>query len=1016
PPATAAEEPAPHAAAVRLIRASLVFDQEWYETQLGREFDGLETAIAHYLESGRRDGLSPHPLFVPAWVRPEDWRDDVDPLLSYLRGEDGLWQASTSPLFDPDRITDGLEAGEYGPLTAFLRDRDGDAPLPYDAAGLGLAAGLTLDAVRPFLLAGARRWHEVEHTRTSVRGSSDMPETAPEIADALAAFAARGEQPLVSVVAAVRDDAESVDRLISSVAAQTHERWELIVADLGSTDDTPLAVEAAAARDARVRLLRLADHGAAAAYNAALAEAGGEWVAFVDTAADWTPEFLRSMIAFLEEGGHDAGYAIAEVRGGTATTAVAGPETDGSPEVHSSIPLSTVLVKRALLARVPAFDESLGGAVDDDFVLSLATATELVRVPLVGVAVDPRPLTGWHAAVHDRRRWSRLPDTRPGLLTVVIDDVATGREAFAALDALSSHVGAIEAEYVLVARGSAWADVQTLLLTELARADVRVILAPEGSARTTRLNRGLREARGEHVFVTTAALRFRTGTLADLVQTMREAEAAAVHPVVLDAQRLIADAGVIYGPHGSDPVALMRGLPEDWPTWAAPAVEVPGAPLPLLLRATTVRAIRGMNPRLRRLWADVDLAQRAARAEGKAVVLRTDVVAQALRPSAFAPTDPAKEDVLTFAELWPDPPTGSRAACDAAGASAVFGGFRSSSAPRRTDAWTHATWRPAPLPLQASDRPERLQWAIKTAAPADDRAEMWGDFHFAQSLAAALRDLGQRVSIDFAHTAARATAGADDVVLTLRGLNPVPLPATATSVVWVISHPDEVTADELAAYDLRYAASTIWARRAEEQWGRPVTALLQCTDPDRFYIDDTEVPELAGKLLMVGNSRRAYRPAAWHAAHAGLPVVIYGSDWEEYVGEQHIGGTHIPNDELRRYYRSAAWSLNDHWPDMREAGFLSNRVFDVLASGGRLLTDDVAGLQDVLPGGVLPHGIAAYSSPAELLAIAARGPAEHYDDASLRAASDHVRSAHSFAARARVILEDVRRHRARRPL
>jgi len=46
------------------------------------------------------------------------------------------------------------------------------------------------------------------------------------------------------------------------------------------------------------------------------------------------------------------------------------------------------------------------------------------------------------------------------------------------------------------------------------------------------------------------------------------------------------------------------------------------------------------------------------------------------------------------------------------------------------------------------------------------------------------------------------------------------------------------------------------------------------------------------------------------------------------------------------------------------------------------------------------------------LATVESGPAKFYDDERLRAISQHVRTEHSFAARARVMLEDVRRQRA----
>ena len=142
-----------------------------------------------------------------------------------------------------------------------------------------------------------------------------------------------------------------------------------------------------------------------------------------------------------------------------------------------------------------------------------------------------------------------------------------------------------------------------------------------------------------------------------------------------------------------------------------------------------------------------------------------------------------------------------------------------------------------------------------------------------------------------------------------------------------------------------------------------------------------------------------------------MPVAIYGTDWEDKVPAEAIRGDYIPNEELRRYYRGARWALNDHWPDMREQGFVSNRIFDVLASGGRLLTDDVTGLAEILPEGLLPHGIATFRSPAELLDIAKKGPEHFYDEESLQEVSAHVLRHHSFRARAEVMLDAVLRRR-----
>ena len=52
-----------------------------------------------------------------------------------------------------------------------------------------------------------------------------------------------------------------------------------------------------------------------------------------------------------------------------------------------------------------------------------------------------------------------------------------------------------------------------------------------------------------------------------------------------------------------------------------------------------------------------------------------------------------------------------------------------------------------------------------------------------------------------------------------------------------------------------------------------------------------------------------------------------------------LKGNFIENDDLYRYYANADIVLNDHRDDMRYYGFVSNRVYDVTASGGFVLTD-----------------------------------------------------------------------------
>ena len=122
---------------------------------------------------------------------------------------------------------------------------------------------------------------------------------------------------------------------------------------------------------------------------------------------------------------------------------------------------------------------------------------------------------------------------------------------------------------------------------------------------------------------------------------------------------------------------------------------------------------------------------------------------------------------------------------------------------------------------------------------------------------------------------------------------------------------------------------------------KPVATLLQATDARRFQPapSGSACTAMANEILFVGNSRKIYRPIVRWAIESGFRPSIYGTRWTELVPPDLIKGEHIDNKALARVYASAKVVLNDHWESMREHGFISNRIFDVLASGARLVSD-----------------------------------------------------------------------------
>lgn len=89
--------------------------------------------------------------------------------------------------------------------------------------------------------------------------------------------------PILSVIVPCWSAAETIERCLDSILAERDIALEIIVIDDASPDGTADIVDAVAARDPRVRLLRLsANQGASAARNHGLAVARGTWLTFVD--------------------------------------------------------------------------------------------------------------------------------------------------------------------------------------------------------------------------------------------------------------------------------------------------------------------------------------------------------------------------------------------------------------------------------------------------------------------------------------------------------------------------------------------------------------------------------------------------------------------------------------------------------------------------------------------------------------------------------------------------------------
>jgi glycosyltransferase involved in cell wall biosynthesis len=201
----------------------------------------------------------------------------------------------------------------------------------------------------------------------------------------------------VSVIVPTRNRSRLLATTLRSVLDQRDVDLEVIVVDEASTDDTPGML--AALGDRRLRVVRHeVPRGVSTARNRGVAEARGEWVAFIDDDDLWAPDKLARQLQAARECGSDWAYT-GSVSISDRNQIVYGRPPLSPKEIvvaifrYNAIPGggSNVVARRTTLESAGPFDPRLINTEDWEMWIRLAKAGPPAWVcsPLVAYRVHP---------------------------------------------------------------------------------------------------------------------------------------------------------------------------------------------------------------------------------------------------------------------------------------------------------------------------------------------------------------------------------------------------------------------------------------------------------------------------------------------------------------------------------------------------------------------------------------------------------------------------------------------------
>ena len=254
---------------------------------------------------------------------------------------------------------------------------------------------------------------------------------------------------------------------------------------------------------------------------------------------------------------------------------------------------------------------------------------------------------------------------------------------------------------------------------------------------------------------------------------------------------------------------------------------------------------------------------------------------------------------------------------------------------------------------------------IKSTTNRDEASS--GDYFIAEDFLSAFKELGYNADIDYRDEYHRSHTKEPDINIYMRGYTKFYAPFGKNTNILYVYYPmsydkqsyiknkktklnkrtpmpeNSSIDDDFQNYDIIAVASKSFA---EELNKNKINAIYipQFTNPKKFYPDPQE--ELKTDILFVGSNWHD-RTSLRYAIELGFDVAVYGYNWNGIIPNHMYKASYIPNNILNKYYSSAKIVLNDHRPDMKQYGFVNNRIYDATASGALVISDYIEEIENI---------------------------------------------------------------------